>query len=173
MSFVRAYFATNVYQLRNLPKFYANGATVTRGGDPIIYSEDRGPEEVSLPLPSHSTLTVVRYTPIRCQDVVIVNVLGVVETGASKSSFTQTFLLVEVDDRLWVKGDFFTITDDRLFESLDSDTFYPVEAEQVPPVRPTRQPAREAKPPPERQKEPHGRGERDGRSNRFVWRPPD
>jgi hypothetical protein len=152
-SFIRAYYTTNVYQVRNLPKFYADDAVLIRGGHTFSFTADRGLKDIPLSLANESTLTIVRYTPVSAASTVLITAEGKVETPLSNSSFSQTFILAEVRDRLWIKGDFLTQVDEHFFDALDSDQYYEAEV-----------PARES-PIPRRQPS------KGGQRNPFVWSP--
>jgi hypothetical protein len=184
-AFVRAYFTTDVYQVRDLGKFYAPDATIGRGGATLPF--DQALKVIPHTLPAESTLTVVRYSHVQAEGGVILSVVGLVEKPAATSPFTQTFVIVEADNRLWIKGDFLMVADDRLFERIDPAAFFTMENPRAaPPRREDRRKEDRARPPPadERGAPPPGetrprfgrgrdsrpaRGRGRGGDSRFFW----
>jgi hypothetical protein len=159
-SFIRAYYTMNVYHLVSLPNFYAAGSIISRNGHTFSYFPNRGPSAVSLILANESTLTIIRYTSLQVGKTAIISVEGMIETQVSSSGFSQTFILIEMKNKIWIKGDFLTQVEEHFFEILKSGEFYELERGKTEIVRKPKNP----RPPPKQRTEIEK-----GKGNRFLW----
>jgi hypothetical protein len=105
-------------------------------------------------LPDGSTLTVVRYAALPISESVLITVAGVIEIEATKTGFSQNFVLIERDDRLWIQADFLQVANDEFFAEASGDTFVQIEKPELPPGSdpspiPIRRDRRRQKPPAE------------------------
>jgi hypothetical protein len=152
-SFVKSYYMTAIYDLSNLFKYYAGDAAVGRGGrisrDPISIKSTR---LLSLNNPPDSSVTIVNFTAVRLGDQVQIDVTGFAIQPNGRHGFTQTFVLREVNGRLWIALDVFSLFDDAFYEQAAPDDFFTLNDSRPP--EPPRQPKHAAQPSPPKREAP-------------------
>jgi hypothetical protein len=187
-SFVKAYFSTLIQGGQKVERFYLPDALIARNGRPPVKSAGSDFRDLVLPVPSDSILKISQYNVVRVNptDILLV-VAGVVRTGGNSKGFSETFVLRDLDDRIWIVSDIANYIDADFLEAIDAP---PPESSPVPASpSPSAEVPSETRPPSEDHQDSargrgrgRGKGKGRGRGNwnqggqrrqdsRFDWSP--